>query len=60
MVQIDMAFVNALEREKAQKREQERPRLPLEIDNWTLPLCRWIGCRAGLGSKLCLFCGKLL
>ena len=57
MVQIDMAFIDKLERDKAKQREQEAPRPQLEIDDRTRPLCDRVGHHWEIGNPMCVFCG---
>lgn len=55
--QIDMAFVDALERQKAKEQpEQERPRVSIEELN--RPICDKVGHKVLDGTKRCIYCGS--
>lgn len=63
MVQIDMAFIDKLERDKKaeqQKREEQRPQI--QIDNWTRPICEKVGHHFEIGPDMrrCVFCGRVV
>jgi hypothetical protein len=56
VTQIDMAFVDALERDKrAQKQEEQRPQP--QIDDHTRPFCDKVGHQFEVGNRMCIFCG---
>lgn len=57
MVQIDMAFVGRLARDKRTRQHQEEQRPQVQIDDKTRPLCDRVGHMFELGTEGCIFCG---
>jgi hypothetical protein len=62
MTQIDMAFVDALEREKARKQREEEQRPQPQLDDRTLPLCSKVGHHFEIGPDMrrCIFCKRVI
>ena len=55
VIQIEMAFVDALEKAK-RAQERQQPQLQIEVDNRTLPLCERTKKHIYKNGS-CVFCG---